>query len=163
MRLQRFFTAFLGFLLAFISPIIAYSQSSDCKAINHALSSSHTSQRTKQLQRRALQIGCHSAPSNDEQIMFWYQTYLQRLPSDLELKTDRDLLTVYHQTAPEVEAGILGSAEYFKKFSSAQEYVIHLYTMILTRQPSPRELSQGLDVVANRMRTKLALELLKNK
>ena len=58
----------------------------------------------------ALQIGCHSAPSNDGTIMFWYQTYLQRCRVDLELKTDRDLLTVYHQTAPEVKAGILGSA-----------------------------------------------------
>lgn len=97
---------------------------------------------------------------NDDKIIGWYKQYLHRDPSAIELKTDVDLYEKYNQTDADIQAGILGSYEYFSNYPTAEAYIRGVYNALLNRTPTKAEVDNGVFYVQQRLRTKLVTSIL---
>jgi subtilisin-like proprotein convertase family protein len=109
-----------------------------------------------------------SPEARDDQVIGLYQTYLGRKPGNgEELGWVNQLLA--GATLESVQAGILGSGEYFNRTpgivgvagpASNTTFVEALYSQLLSRTPSPAEVNGWLGVVASSGRTFVAATFL---
>jgi|GEM_PF-3452504 len=86
------------------------------------------------------------APPQIAQVRIWYDQYLQRPPTSSELTAWQTSLTQGGLSLQDVQAYILGSAEFYDRYGRNNDvgFIYSLYEKTAGRQPSQAELSRAL-------------------